>query len=98
MTWLDGGANRIKITIDGSKIEEDLIDFPIMIPLNYNIGNTMYDAMHIFDILTTSSGDGSYNFTTTYSVAHYIIALDDNLNIQYNITALDKMILAVFGE
>lgn len=41
---------------------------------------------------TTSSGNGYYYVETTYSGAHYIIALDDNSGVQYNLAALDQMI------
>lgn len=41
---------------------------------------------------TTSSGDGYYYIETTYSGAHYIVALDDESGESYNAVILDKMV------
>jgi len=41
---------------------------------------------------TTSSGNGYYYVETTYSGAHYLIALDDDSGDSYNMARLDKMI------
>ena len=42
---------------------------------------------------TVSSGtNGAYYVSTTYSGAHYIIALDNDDGVQYNLSSLDRMI------
>ena len=41
---------------------------------------------------TTSSVNGYYYVETPYDGDHYIIALDDELGVQYNLVALDWMV------
>lgn len=41
---------------------------------------------------TTSSSSGYFYLETPYSDEHYIIALDDELGIQYNLVAADWMV------
>ncbi len=41
---------------------------------------------------TTSSGNGYYRLNTNYNSEHYIIALDDDSGVQYNLRSLDRMI------
>ena len=44
-TWLPGwGENRITVTIDSSKIDDDLTDFPVAIHLNSSAGLGSFDA------------------------------------------------------
>jgi hypothetical protein len=54
MTWLSGWGNRIELTFDGSKIEEDLIYFPVMIALTSTAGQTNTDVTDVFNTLSGS--------------------------------------------
>jgi len=54
-TWHDANYNkRLKLTIDGSKIKEDLYNFPIMIHLSNSSGITKVDTTCVFDELLES--------------------------------------------
>ena len=46
--------SSFKITIDGTKIDEDLVDFPTAIILSSGTGITNFDITGIFDSLTAS--------------------------------------------
>jgi len=51
-TWHDSAYNkRLKLTIDGSKISEDISNFPIMIHLSDSSGITKVDTTCVFDEL-----------------------------------------------
>ena len=55
-TWHDANYNkRLKLTIDGSKIKEDLYNFPIMIHLSNSSGITKVDTTCVFDELEDNS-------------------------------------------
>ncbi len=49
--------NKLKLTIDGSKIEGDLTNFPVSITLSSGTGQTGFDATVVFDELTASGTD-----------------------------------------
>ena len=51
-------AKRIKLTIDGSKIEEDLTDFPVLIHLSDESGILNADVTDVFDGLYTGAEIG----------------------------------------
>ena len=46
--------NWYKLTIDSSKVDEDLTDFPVSIVLSSGTGQTSFDVSDIFDELTVS--------------------------------------------
>ena len=48
--------NKLKLTIDNSKVDGDLTDFPVLITLSSGSGQTGFDATGVFDELTTASG------------------------------------------
>lgn len=54
MSWLPGWKNRIKLTIDSSKVEENLTDFPVLITLSSGCGISSADVTDIFTELTYS--------------------------------------------
>lgn len=49
-------AKRIKLTLDGSKIDEDLNDFPVLIHLGDSVGTNNKDTTDVFDALFNSEG------------------------------------------
>ena len=51
MPWLPDWSKRIKLTFDGSKIDEDVVDFPAMIHLASGTGQTEADTTGVFDEL-----------------------------------------------
>lgn len=46
----------------------------------------------LIDSTTSSSKNGYYYVETPYDGDHYIVALDDELGVQYNLVALDWMV------
>jgi hypothetical protein len=65
MAWLEDWANRYQITIDGSKVDGDLVNFPLPIILSSGTGLNSFDASDIFDELSAVSGTiYSEDFTT----------------------------------
>ncbi len=53
-------AKRIKLTLDGSKIEEDLTDFPVLVKLSDESGILNTDVTDVFDDLDTGLHIDSY--------------------------------------
>jgi hypothetical protein len=58
---------KLKLVIDNSKVDEDLINFPINITLSSGTGQTGFDATAIFDELVIVSGTKKIAVTTTVS-------------------------------
>lgn len=55
--WHDENYDkRIQLTIDSSKVDEDLTDFPVLIHLSDSSGITSADVTSVFDELTSTSG------------------------------------------
>ncbi len=49
-------SNKLKLTIDGTKVEDDLNNFPVCITLISGTGINSFDATVVFDELTTITG------------------------------------------
>lgn len=49
-------ANKLILTIDSSKVDQDLTNFPVLITLSSGTGITNFDTTDVFDVLATSSG------------------------------------------
>jgi len=62
-TWLDDWAKRIEITIDSSKVDEDLFNYPLLINLASGTGITNQDVTDVFDELTTVSSGTIDSYT-----------------------------------
>lgn len=68
MDWLGDWANRMKITIDSNKIDEDLSYFPVAITLASGTGILNQDVSYIFDELGSSVNTVfSDDFSGTFS-------------------------------
>lgn len=61
--WLGTWDQRIKLTIDKDKVDENIIDFPILVKVSDSSGITNADISAFFNELTLSSG--------TYSKSDY---------------------------
>lgn len=79
MGWLGTWANRIKLTIDSDRIDQDLSNFPVLVTLASGVGQNSFDATNVFTSLeetvtigtTYSTGDGSdgpLTVTGTYNI------------------------------
>jgi hypothetical protein len=55
MAWLSNWRYRRKITIDQTKVDADLTDFPIMIRIDSGAGSGSEDLTDIFDEIDTSN-------------------------------------------
>ena len=80
MAWLEGWSNRINLTIDGNKIDENIINFPVLITLSSGSGQTDFDAADVFDELTTSSG--SYDNRKKIAVTTTISGVETELYVE----------------
>jgi hypothetical protein len=61
--WDD--TKKLKLTIDGSKVDEDLTDFPVFITLSSGCGIGGYDAGCVFDELYAHPYEVCDDFTGT---------------------------------
>ncbi len=52
MGWMDNGSNRVKVTIDSSKVDSDLTDFTILVYISTSSGIGTADLSFVFDELT----------------------------------------------
>ena len=62
--------NRYKLTIDSSKVYEDLTDFPVSVVLGSGTGQTGFDVSNIFDELDVVSGQEGYVDDDTKLLLH----------------------------
>jgi|GEM_PF-2102289 len=60
-----GWDNRIKLTIDSSKIDSDLTNFPVLIHISSASGITDSDASRVFDELTSDDNRKKIAVTTS---------------------------------
>jgi hypothetical protein len=61
--WLSDWAKRIPLTIDCTKVDEDLVDFPVMIKLSDSSGQLNTSISGVFNNLTPSSNPYIDNYT-----------------------------------
>ncbi len=59
--------NKLILTIDSTKVDEDLTDFPVLITLSSGTGQTNFDASGVFDELLSVSGTKRIAVTTMVS-------------------------------
>ncbi len=50
-SWLSSWSNRVRITIDETKIDADLSDFPVLVHLSSSSGVSGVDLSYVFDAL-----------------------------------------------
>ena len=74
MAWLSGWSNRLELTIDHERIDEDLTNFPVLVTLGSGVARNNFDATVVFDELVSfttlfeddfSSNDG-YGWYAAY--------------------------------
>lgn len=63
MSWLSGWTKRKHLTVDHSKVDEDLTNFPVMIHLASSMGRNNADVSDIFDELAYVSIDDDFTGT-----------------------------------
>jgi len=54
MEWLADWDNRLELTVDSDRVDQDLADFPALITVASGVGRNGFDASVIFDELTVS--------------------------------------------
>lgn len=64
MGWLSGWGKRIKITIDNTKVDSVLTDFPVLIHLSTSSGTGSDDVSCVFDELGSDSNRKKIAVTT----------------------------------
>jgi hypothetical protein len=83
--YLSGFSNRIEITIDNTKIDEDLTDFPVYLDISDNSGISGLDLSAFFTELESSSNRKKIAVTTSDGVSQCYVEID------YEDIANDKM-------
>ena len=73
-------ANKLKLVIDSSKIDENIINFPVLITLSSGSGQTGFDATDVFDELATVSG--SYDNRKKIAVTTTISGVETELYVE----------------
>jgi hypothetical protein len=73
--WLSGWANRIKITIDHTKIDVNLTNFPVMVHLSTSSGIGSVDTSTVFDELNTSASRKKLAFTTSDGITQCYVEI-----------------------
>ena len=53
MAWLSGWSNRLELTIDHERIDEDLTNFPVLVTLGSGVARNNFDATVVFDELVS---------------------------------------------
>jgi len=103
-------GNKIKLTIDSSKVDEDLTDFPVLITLSSGTGITSYDTTAVFDELEPDTVSGTAVSGTYDSYTKLMLHMDgeddgilftDNSESNHTITrynALTKIGIKKFGS
>jgi len=84
VTWLEGFSNRLKLTIDKTKVDAPLTNFPLMINLSDSAGITNHDVSAVFDELSSYSDRKRIAITTEDGVTQCPVEIDvwDNTNEQ----------------
>ena len=75
-----GTNNKLSLTIDSSKIDQDLIDFPVLITLSADSGQSSFDATGVFTVLTTASG--SYVNRKKIAVSTDVLGTETQLYVE----------------
>jgi hypothetical protein len=74
-SWLTGWANRIKITIDHTKISSSLSNFPILVHLSESSGIGSSDVSAVFSGLTSDSNRRKMAVTTSDGITQCYIEI-----------------------
>ena len=84
MAWLGTWAKRIAITIDHTKVDADLTDFPVCIHLAAAAGISSDDVSAVFDELTTDSNRKKIAVTTSDGTTQCYVEIEkwDDANEQ----------------
>jgi len=77
ISWLDGWAYRIKITIDKDQIDADLTNFPVPISLSQSAGQDNYDVSYIFDELTSDANRKKIAVATSDGETQCYVEIED---------------------
>ena len=72
--------NKLELTIDGSKIDGGMADFPVLITLFSGSGQTGHDTTCVFDELATASG--SYDNRKKIAVTTTISGIETELYVE----------------
>lgn len=65
MALLGTWSNRLKLTIDNTKVDATLTDFPVVIKLGASVGISGFDATAVFDELTSDANRKKIAVTTS---------------------------------
>jgi len=75
-SWLTGWSKRIKLTIDSSKIDSDLSNFPVPLYLSSSSGITNADVTAIFDELGSDANRKKIAVTTSDGVTQCYVEIE----------------------
>jgi len=89
MAWLSDWSKRVKLTVDSSKIDENLVDFPVSINLDNTTASGVFDELHIsigkswtdFELEINTGAEGTYD--TVHAYTPYVIKDDVGYKMWY---------------
>jgi hypothetical protein len=73
--WLSGWANRIQITIDQTKVDANLTNFPVLVHLSAKSGLNQADVSAVFDKLTTNNNRKKIAVTTSDGITQCYVEI-----------------------
>ena len=76
MAWLGTWAKRIAITIDHTKVDADLVDFPVCIHLAAAAGISSDDVSAVFDELTLDANRKKIAVTTSNGTSECYVEIE----------------------
>jgi len=76
MAWLGTWAKRIAITIDHTKVDADLVDFPVCIHLAASAGISSDDVSAVFDELTLDANRKKIAVTTSNGTSECYVEIE----------------------
>ena len=85
MAWLSGwGQDRLKLTLDHTKIDSDQVDFPVMLHISASSGIGSVDVSDVFDKLTSDANRKKIAVTTSGGVTQCYVEIErwDDANEQ----------------
>jgi len=74
--WLPGWARRLQITIDHTKIDSELTDFPLMVLLSASSGQSSADVTDVFDKLGSDANRKKIAVTTAEGTTQCYVEIE----------------------
>jgi hypothetical protein len=76
MAWLSGWKKRIKVTVDNTKVDVSLSNFPILIKISTSSGITSADVSAVFDELVSDTNRKKIAVTTSNGTTECYVEIE----------------------